>query len=496
VITATGKCGCEDVRVIVDTSPPARGPQPVAAFFAHGVAAADPASVAMHIRAAIELGILTDGQVLPRESRFAEQLGVTVFTLREALARLRDEGLVVTRVGRGGGSFVHRVADTTDDAARAQLLGMSSVEVRDLGDWRSTLAEACAEFASARASANNLARLAILADRVAGDDLADARRAAARFRIELADAAQSLRLSGAHIRLQEEHGALFSLPLARENVRHRLGDAMRRILAALRDRDADAARRAAAAESSVVLDALLRERYALLAPRSSGPVDDPLTALQQASDGVIIDAVEGVRRLSANVPSALNALLRKEGQDAALAELRAAAAREVDLAGPAVGGMGVMFEPGVFPDHPYGGAWVTRAGEMTHPADPERDDFYDYSMAEWLVEPRSTGMGAITGPFVDSRGANEYILTVAEPLAVGGRFLGVAAADIPLAEVESAVASLLGAAGRACVIATAEGRVVVSNTAAHPPGELIGELRGERRTSPRTGWTTVVLADG
>lgn len=52
---------------------------------------------------AIELGLLADGEQLPGESDLAAQLGVSTVTLREALMALRQQGLVTTRRGRGGG---------------------------------------------------------------------------------------------------------------------------------------------------------------------------------------------------------------------------------------------------------------------------------------------------------------------------------------------------------------------------------------------------------
>ena len=55
---------------------------------------------------AIRLGVLADGEQLPPERDLAERLGVSRNTLREAIAALRDSGLVTTRRGRGGGTVV------------------------------------------------------------------------------------------------------------------------------------------------------------------------------------------------------------------------------------------------------------------------------------------------------------------------------------------------------------------------------------------------------
>lgn len=54
----------------------------------------------------IRLGVLVDGEQLPPERELAERFGVSRVTLREAIKALRDTGLVESRRGRGGGTFV------------------------------------------------------------------------------------------------------------------------------------------------------------------------------------------------------------------------------------------------------------------------------------------------------------------------------------------------------------------------------------------------------
>jgi GntR family transcriptional repressor for pyruvate dehydrogenase complex len=54
----------------------------------------------------IRLGVLVDGEQLPPERELAERFGVSRVTLREAIKTLRDVGLVESRRGRGGGTFI------------------------------------------------------------------------------------------------------------------------------------------------------------------------------------------------------------------------------------------------------------------------------------------------------------------------------------------------------------------------------------------------------
>ncbi len=54
----------------------------------------------------VRLGVLRDGDRLPPERELADTFGVSRVTLREAIRALRDAGLVESRRGRGGGTFV------------------------------------------------------------------------------------------------------------------------------------------------------------------------------------------------------------------------------------------------------------------------------------------------------------------------------------------------------------------------------------------------------
>ena len=79
-------------------------------------------TVARRLAQAITLGLLLDGERLPAETQLASQFGVSPVTLREALAELREAGLVETRRGRRGGSFIH----APDGVQAAQLTGQLS----------------------------------------------------------------------------------------------------------------------------------------------------------------------------------------------------------------------------------------------------------------------------------------------------------------------------------------------------------------------------------
>ena len=73
----------------------------------------------------IRLGVLAEGDRLPPERELAETFGVSRVTLREAIKALRDAGLVDSRRGRGGGTFV---AAARDEHARSRAAIEHSIE--------------------------------------------------------------------------------------------------------------------------------------------------------------------------------------------------------------------------------------------------------------------------------------------------------------------------------------------------------------------------------
>lgn len=169
-------------------------------------------SVVTRLRTAIDLGFFEDGEMLPKEALLSKELHVAAFTLREALSELRSEGLVDTKPGRGGGTFVQRTSSVAHDKAELRLKDLSATALRDLSDWKAMLLGEAAELAASRASPSNIARLQEYCDRVlnAKSSIA-ACRAHARFDIELAAAAQSVRLSAAALQIYEEYSWLLAL---------------------------------------------------------------------------------------------------------------------------------------------------------------------------------------------------------------------------------------------------------------------------------------------
>ena len=218
-------------------------------------------SVAHRLSQAIRLGLLLDGEQLPPESKLAEQMGVSTVTLREALAALRQQGLVVTRRGRGGGTFVRAPEDLAGELVQ-KLRQFSTQQLRDLGDHRGAVSGMAAKLAAERALPEEVENLSRQVERLgAAKTTSERRRADTQFNIELAAAAQSPRLTQEELRLRAEVGDLLWLQL--DDADHEESVSARRdLVAAIRQRRAadarDLAERHVAADTQRLLQLRLQ----------------------------------------------------------------------------------------------------------------------------------------------------------------------------------------------------------------------------------------------
>lgn len=199
--------------------------------------------VARRISEAIGLGLIADGEQLPSELDLAGALNVSTVTLREALALLRQRGLVETRRGRGGGSFVRAPVDASVERLRTVLRETGVHELREIGDHLLAVTATAAKLAASRASTDQTDRLAdLIAQLAAAETVGERRRADGRFHIEMAAAAQSTRLTRQQIDLQGEIGELLWIPLGEAIDRDERVARHRAVLAAIAAGDGDLAR--------------------------------------------------------------------------------------------------------------------------------------------------------------------------------------------------------------------------------------------------------------
>ena len=200
-------------------------------------------AVVRRVGSAIALGLLGDGEQLPSETELATLLNVSTVTLREALAELRKLGLVQTRRGRGGGSFVRAREDALAALADERLAALGTTDLRELGDVHAAVAAGAARLAATRASDREIARLRDIVDRLATVESVTAqRRIDGRFYIEVAACAQSVRLTMLEMDLHVELGQLPWPPSRTPKLRGTIVASHRAVIDAIQARDADLAR--------------------------------------------------------------------------------------------------------------------------------------------------------------------------------------------------------------------------------------------------------------
>ncbi|HEX8006704.1 MAG TPA: GntR family transcriptional regulator, partial [Trebonia sp.] len=448
--------------------------------------------VAQRLSDAIQLGILLNGERLPPEAKLAEQFGVSTVTLREALAVLRGQRLVTTKRGRGGGTFVS--APDLDSGLRRRLRELSIAELRDLGDHRGAVAGTTARLAAQRALPGEVAELGRQLGRLrAARTPSGRRRAALQFSVGIAAAAQSPRLLREEQRLAAEMGDLLWMQASDSD--HDAAVAARaRLLEAIAARDADAAGGIAEQQVATETVRLIRLRLrAYAADHTTGSPD--LAEVGRELDG-LFGVLDGLAIALAGLASAAGrgGALRRDDLAALRPAIVAALARHRDLAA----GTGVITAPGVLADAPLWLEWwwTTPAGtaeQLRVNLDPAAPDFYDYTMAAWYAGAERAGDGEpqVTGPYLDYFCTGEYTITLSVPVRLGGRFLGVAAADVLVPSLERQVMPGLLETGRPVALTSPDGRVIAATSPRWPSG--LSEPPGQATPSPLRTWRLTEL---
>jgi len=230
---------------------------------------------------AIVSGVLRDGERLPSEADLARSLGVALVTAREALVALRHKGLVRTRRGRDGGSFVTFDRDASSRLIDERLRATSRIELRDLSLHVSAIAGMAAEVAADRASDDDLQSLVEIDARADLSTTGGARRAVGRFQLEVAAISQSPRLVHEELRLQAETGVLLWLCLRQQEYRDRSREARLGVIDAIRRADAASARRATVEHITSAVEWLVDEKALL----EAASVTDAATTRPRPTEG-------------------------------------------------------------------------------------------------------------------------------------------------------------------------------------------------------------------
>ena len=186
---------------------------------------------------AIRLGVLPPGTRLPPERDLADELGISRSTLRQALTTLVQSGLLISRRGRSGGTFVAEEPPLTQDQAGEPLL---SEHARAVLDYRVTVETGATVLAAERATQDDLGRLEGLVEEMGATEGArfeDYRRADVRFHIGVAEACHSPRLVAAMTEVQGQMTDLISRIAHPDEVLTRSNAQHRRLVTLLRRQD-------------------------------------------------------------------------------------------------------------------------------------------------------------------------------------------------------------------------------------------------------------------
>ncbi|MHB1738024.1 MAG: FadR/GntR family transcriptional regulator [Actinomycetes bacterium] len=173
----------------------------------------------------IRLGLVPTGNRLPPERELAEALAVSRVTLREAIKALRQAGMVDSRRGRTGGTFV--IYDAGDrpapDEGAEQVARRMGAALDEALDFRRVVEPGTAALAASRplmAGDRQALRVALVECTGATDD-ASRRMADSRLHLTIAGAAGCQPLATAvaegQIRLDE---LLRAIPVIRRNIAH------------------------------------------------------------------------------------------------------------------------------------------------------------------------------------------------------------------------------------------------------------------------------------
>lgn len=185
---------------------------------------------------AIRTGVLTAGSQLPPERELAAELGISRSTLRQALTTLVQSGHLTSVRGRTGGTFVSKRPPLSGDD---EALGERAWAVLD---HRVAIELGAVTLAAERADGAALDRLDALVGRMsspAGFD--DYRRADISFHIGIAVAASSPHLVTEMTDTQAQMSGLIARIAHPEEVLARSNAQHRRLVALLREGDAERA---------------------------------------------------------------------------------------------------------------------------------------------------------------------------------------------------------------------------------------------------------------
>jgi len=118
-----------------------------------------PEIIVDQIKELIRTGTLSAGDRLPNERKMCASFGVSRVTMREALRVLTSTGLVTSRVGAHGGTFISEPSVESMGASLADLLTLSPVTPDEVAEARGAIESAAAALIAQRATEDDITEL-------------------------------------------------------------------------------------------------------------------------------------------------------------------------------------------------------------------------------------------------------------------------------------------------------------------------------------------------
>lgn len=446
--------------------------------------------IGRRLRHAIELGVLEDGTQLPSESELAARMRVSTLTLRAALAELRHRGLLETRRGKGGGSFVRA---STGDITRAQqdaLAAYSLEELRDIREYRAFLAGAVATAVAGRSQQVTIGRLASMAVMIeTAQTPVEMTRADSRFHIELAATSGSVLFARQEMAMQAAVGAL--VWTGASDRRRAAANEHTMIVDAIRAGDTIRARALAEDHVRQDMNRLIDLRMSLESPPPGAPpgidgIDSAVSAVESFAASLEGTMVASIRTVEEAVQTDLDR--SKSGRLDQLVTVYDVC-QNLAKAVPALCGTGFVADPSFFGELGLFWCYIPSGPESAQRVEVDLE-FYGYTTAPWWPAHDADDEVHASYAYVDALGSNEHVVSFTKRVMRDGRMAGVAAVDVLVSRLQTGFDPFLRFLPPNTCIVDQNQVILATNTASLVGGIFSPSHQTERRIAlPSVPWS-------
>jgi DNA-binding FadR family transcriptional regulator len=446
--------------------------------------------IGRRLRHAIELGVLEDGAQLPSESDLAARMRVSTLTLRAALAELRHLGLLETRRGKGGGSFVRANTGDIVKAQRDTLAAYSLEDLRDIREYRAFLSGSAAAAAAGRSQQVSIGRLTSMAAMIeTAQTPVEMTRADSRFHIELAATSGSVLFARQEMAMQAAVGAL--VWTSASDRRRAAANEHTMIVDAIRAGDTIRARTLAEDHVRRDMNRLMDLRMPMEAPPPGSPpgiegIESAVSAVESFAVSLEGTAAGSIRTVEEAVQTDLDR--SKSGRLDELVNVYDVC-QNLAKAVPALCGTGFAADPSFFGEP--GVIWCNIPSGQGSAQRVEVDlEFYGYSTAPWWPAHDADDEVHASYAYVDALGANEYVVTFTKRVTRDGRMAGVAAVDVLVSRLQTGFEPFLRSLPPNTCIVDQNQVILATNTASLVGETLSPSHQTERRIAlPSVPWS-------